>query len=165
MQGNVTPAAEANIYDDPAAADAVFAAPWPVTAVGLDVTQVTEMPQDYLRALARDGGEVGRFIWDITRFYENFYRSIGMPGIFVHDASAVAYLAEPSLFKTRTGPIRVVTEGLALGQTIQKPDAIRFPPNGWDGRPSQRICVGVDAVRLRHLYRQTIIAGSRLLGG
>jgi inosine-uridine nucleoside N-ribohydrolase len=158
MLGNVTPAAEANIYDDPTAADAVFAAPWPVTAVGLDVTQRTAMSQDYLRDLARDGGEVGRFIWDITRFYENFYRSIGMPSIFVHDASAVAYLVEPSLFKTRTGPILVATEGLTLGQTIQKPDAIKFPPNAWDGRPSQRICIDVDAERLRQLYRRTIIA-------
>jgi inosine-uridine nucleoside N-ribohydrolase len=161
--GNVTPASEANIHDDPVAADEVFGAKWHVTAVGLDVTQRVEMPQDYLRALAQEAGEVGKFIWDITRFYENFYRSIGVPNIYVHDASAVAYLADPSLFKTRSGAIRVVTEGLAIGQTIQKPDNRKFPPGEWDDHPSQAICVDVEAEKLRQLYRRTIIAGSRTL--
>jgi inosine-uridine nucleoside N-ribohydrolase len=162
--GNVTPASEANIHDDPVAADEVFGAKWHVTAVGLDVTQRVEMPQDYLRALAQEAGEVGKFIWDITRFYENFYRSIGVPNIYVHDASAVAYLADPSLFKTRQGAVRVVTEGLAFGQTIQKPDNRKFAPGDWDNRPSQSICVDVEAEKLRQLYRRTIIAGAKTLG-
>ena len=161
--GNVTPASEANIHDDPTAADEVFGANWHVTAVGLDVTHRVEMPQDYLRALSQEAGEVGKFIWDITRFYEDFYRKSGMPNIFCHDASAVAYLADPSLFKTRAGAVRVVTEGLANGQTIQKPDSRKFPPGAWDGRPSQSICIDVDAEKLRQLYRRTIIAGGKAL--
>ena len=159
--GNVTPASEANINGDPTAADEIFGARWHVTAIGLDVTQRVEMPQDYLRALADEAGEPGKFIWDITRFYENFYRSIGVTNIYVHDASAVAYLADPSLFKTRSGPIRVVTEGLAYGETIQKPDNRKFPGGAWDNRPSQAICIDVEAEKLRQLYRKTIIAGSK----
>ena len=161
--GNVTPASEANIHDDPTAADEVFGAQWHVTAIGLDVTHRVEMTQDYLRALSQEAGEVGKFIWDITRFYEAFYQKSGMPNIFCHDASAVAYLADPSLFKTRSGAVRVVTEGLAIGQTIQKPDSRRFPPGAWDNRPSQSICVDVDAEKLRQLYRRTIIAGAKTL--
>lgn len=156
--GNVTPAAEANIEGDPTAADEVFGAAWPITLVGLDVTQQIEMSQDYLRALSRDGGEVGRFIWDISRFYEKFYRSTGERSIFVHDASAVAYFADPTLFKTRSGPVRVVTEGLAFGETIQKPDGKSFDRSEWNNRPSQKICVAVDAERLRRLFRCTILA-------
>ena len=159
--GNVTPAAEANIHGDPTAADEVFGAKWHVTIVGLDVTHKVEMPQAYLKALSTEAGEVGKFIWDITRFYENFYRANGMPNIYVHDASAVAYLADPSLFKKRSGAVRVVTEGLAFGETIQKPDGRGFPPGAWDNRPAQDICIDVDAEKVRQLFRRTMIAAAR----
>ncbi len=159
FHGNVTPVAEANIHGDPLAADEVFGGSWPVTVVGLDVTQRTQMTTDYLQALARDGGEVGQFIWDITRFYVAFHHAAGVPNMFVHDSSAVAYLLDPTLFTTRRGAIRVVTEGLAIGQTIQKPDDYNFPPGAWDDRPSHAICTDVDSARLLSLYRRTIVAG------
>jgi len=68
VQGNVTPAAEANIIGDPEAADEIAAASWPITFVGLDVTQKTLMPTEYLAALAKDGAEAGQFIWEVSRF-------------------------------------------------------------------------------------------------
>ena len=76
--------------------------------------------------------------------------------MYVHDSSAVAYLLDPTLFTTRRGAIRVITEGLAIGQTIQKPDGHNFPPGAWDGRPSQAICIDVDSARLLSLFRRTI---------
>jgi purine nucleosidase len=157
--GNVTPAAEANILSDPHAADKALGGSWPITMVGLDVTQQTLMTTDYLKALADEGGEVGQFIWDITRLYETFHHSAGLPGIYVHDPSAVAYLIDPTLFATRRGAIRVITEGLAIGQTIQEPDGYRFRPAAWDGRPAHAICTDVDSEKLRSLYRRTIITG------
>lgn len=125
--GNVTPAAEANIWGDPLAADEVTGAAWPLTMVGLDVTQKTRMPTEYLRTIADEAGEAGRFIWDISRFYEDFHQKGGVDSIFVHDSSAVAYLLDPTLFEIRRGEIRVVSEGLAFGQTIQKPAGTAFP--------------------------------------
>jgi len=154
--GNVTPAAEANIWGDPLAADEVTAAAWPLTMVGLDVTQQTRMPTEYLRALADDGGEAGQFIWDISRFYEDFHQKGGVDSIFVHDSSAVAYLLRPELFETRLGAIRVVSDGLAFGMTIQKPASVSYPPGDWDGRPAHRVCTGVNAEGLRQLYRATL---------
>ena len=158
VMGNVTPAAEANIIGDPLAADEVTGAGWPLTMVGLDVTQATQMSTDYLRALAQDGGDSGRFVWEISRFYEDFHHKGGVSSIFVHDSSAVAYLLQPQLFTTRTGSIRVLTEGLGFGQTIQKPDGVSFPPGAWDGRPSHRVCVDVDSEGVRQLYRATLTA-------
>ena len=76
----------------------------------------------------------------------------------MHDSSAVAYLLQPQLFTTRTGSIRVLTEGLGFGQTIQKPDGVSFPPGAWDGRPSHRVCVDVDSEGVRQLYRATLTA-------
>ncbi|WP_315853087.1 nucleoside hydrolase [Rhizobium terricola] len=159
VQGNVTPAAEANIIGDPEAADEICAAAWPITFVGLDVTQKTHMPTDYLSELADLGGESGRFIWDVSRFYEAFHQAGGVPSIYVHDSSAVAYLLRPDLFETRTGAIRVSTTGITRGMTIQKPDTLAFPPGAWDDRPSHRACVSVDAAGLRELYRATILTG------
>ncbi len=157
FHGNVTPAAEANIHGDPHAADAVMGGSWPITVVGLDVTQRTRMSTDYLKSLAADGGEIGRFIWDISRFYEAFHHASGVDEIYVHDSSAVAYLLDPTLFTTRRGAIRVMTEGLSIGQTIQKPDGTSFAPGAWDDRPSHAICIDVDAAGLIDLYRRTIV--------
>jgi purine nucleosidase len=157
--GNVTPCAEANIHGDPDAADEVLGGAWPVTMVGLDVTQQTRMSTAYLEALAEEGGETGELIWRISRFYEAYHRASGVPEIFVHDSSAVACLLDPSLFEMRPGSIRVVRGGIAAGQTIQKPDGLGLPPNDWDHRPSHRICTGVNAAGLLDLYRRTITRG------
>jgi len=158
--GNITPAAETNIHGDPLAADEVFGAAWPVTVVGLDVTQETIMPAEMIERIGRHGGPDGRFIRDIARFYLDFHRKAeGMDAMFTHDASAVAYLMDPSLFTIRRGAIRVVTEGIAVGQTIQKPDTKKNTPLAWAGRPSQTICTGVEAPRLLELYYRTVTGG------
>jgi inosine-uridine nucleoside N-ribohydrolase len=155
--GNVSPVGEANVSGDPLAADGVFGAAWPVTIVGLDVTQQTIMPAEMIEQLGQHGGLEGRFIRDIASFYLNFHKTIeDMEGIFTHDPLAVAYLLEPSLFTTRRGPIRVVCEGIAVGQTIQKPDRKKRTPAAWQDRPSQTICIGVDSARVLDLYYRTV---------
>ncbi|PMS19836.1 nucleoside hydrolase [Trinickia dabaoshanensis] len=155
--GNVSPAAEANMLGDPHAADIVFGAPWPVAIVGLDVTENTIMTTGYLAKLRDEAGENGRFVWDVSRDYEAFHRSsAGLEGIYVHDSSAVAYLLAPQLYLTRSGPVRVLTEGIAAGHTIQKPIGFAAPAPAWDGRPACEVCVGVDSARMLELYARTL---------
>jgi inosine-uridine nucleoside N-ribohydrolase len=145
--GNVSPCAEFNIASDPHAADRVFTAPWPVEIVGLDVTQEVVMSTAYLDELGRSGGEAGRFMREITRFYER--HTVGRArGIFSHDATAAACALDPGRFEMRAGAVRVVTEGIALGQTIQSPADQHFPPGAWDALPQQKICTGVDSAVL-----------------
>jgi purine nucleosidase len=157
--GNVTPVAEANIHGDPHAADIVFSAPWPVTAVGLDVTHQVLMSNADFQRLREQGGSDGEFMWAISRHYVDFYsRREAIDGCYVHDSSAVAYVIDPSLFTVRRGPIRAVRDGIAMGQTIQRPDDQDFPPGDWDGYPSQGVCVDVDARRLMALFMETFIA-------
>jgi purine nucleosidase len=146
--GNVSPVAEANIANDPHAADQVLTAAWPVTVVGLDVTHEVLMSTAYLDALGRDGGAEGRFIRDITRCYEAFYERRTGGGIFSHDATAVACALDPGPFVLRTGAVRVVPDGIAAGQTIQVAQGRRFPAAQWDGLPQQSVCVEVDAERV-----------------
>ncbi|MEZ9724275.1 nucleoside hydrolase [Vibrio splendidus] len=157
-RGNVTPFAEANIHDDPYAADKVFTASWPVVIIGLDVTEESFFTSQYLDELRDDAGEVGQFIWDISRYYLKFYSDkVGMDGCHVHDPSAIAYVIQPSLFTSRSGPVRVVTDGPAEGMTIQKADQRTYMNDEWGLFPAQQVGVQVDSGTLLSLYRETLI--------
>lgn len=156
--GNVNPASEANILGDPHAADQVFCAEWPVTAIGLDVTQKTILCETDLRRLAAEGGEEGEFIARITTHYMRFHQRYGINGCFVHDSSAVAFAVAPELFTLRRGAVRVVADGLAAGQTIQRNEGVPYGPNGWDGIPEQDIAIGVEAEQVLRLLTNTLAA-------
>jgi purine nucleosidase len=155
--GNVTPVAEANVFCDPHAADAVFGATWPVTVVGLDVTHQVLMSAAYLDALGHAGGAEGRFMRDITRNYERFYQHRTGGGIYAHDASAVACALDASRFEVRHGALRVVTEGWAMGQTIQSRRGLLHSAGDWDGLPEQRACVAVDAASVLADFRACFV--------
>ena len=155
--GNVTPVAEANIHGDPHAADIVLSAAWPLVMVGLDVTMQTIMLQAQTQRIRQAAGEMGEFIWEISRFYENFYKgSRGTTGFPMHDSSAIAYVIDPTLFTTRAGAIRVTTEGIGRGQTIMAPTGSRFPAGDWDEVSPSLGCIGVDTDALLELYELTI---------
>lgn len=156
--GNVTPVAEANIHGDPHAADAVACAPWPIAWVGLDVTMNCMLHRDRQERLRDQGGEIGRFVWDISRFYEaSYFDRHQVPGFPVHDSCAIAYLLAPELFTVQQGPLRVIADGISLGQTIQVPDGRTFPYAGWADTPSQTGCLAADADAVLDLYERTLI--------
>lgn len=161
-KGNVSPVAEANIRNDPDAADKLLTAPWPVVVVGLDVTTPCVLSTARARDLADRGGPGGQFLWDISRSYEKMYQDRdGLAGCCLHDVAAAIYVVAPELFTTESGPIRAVTEGIAIGQTIQQPDKQSFPPGPWDGLPSQKACIGVDHQGVVDLYVETLVAAAR----
>jgi inosine-uridine nucleoside N-ribohydrolase len=147
--GNATPAAEANIHNDPEAADVVFSAPWQVTMVGLDVTHQVAMTPDDLAAYTHIDNPLAQHIARIVPFYAGFFRSMnGIDGIFVHDSSAVAYVIDPSLFTTVDAPVVVDTNHtVGRGKTWPKLAAERDLPE-WHGRPNVRICAAVEGRRL-----------------
>lgn len=157
LNGNVTPVAEANIAGDPLAADRVFTAPWRVTAIGLDVTrQVRLTPEDFA-SLEASGDPGCQVVARASKPYMLYHERFGVKGSYVHDSSAVAYAADPSLFTLREGPIRVVTDGIAAGQTIQRDPGIFYPAGAWDGVPAQRAADKVDAQAVRQLLMSTWI--------
>lgn len=156
-KGNVTPFAEANIIGDPHAADIVMTANWPVTVVGLDVTKETIMDNAYLEMLRTGSSRYGQFIFDITRFYADFHKkTANLDGIYVHDSSAVMYVLAPELYQTVKGPIRVVTDGPAIGHTLLKTDAVRYPLDDWADCPVQAVCCAVDVDAYLARYRSVL---------
>lgn len=161
VNGNVTPAAEANIHGDPEAADVVFTAPWKVTIIGLDVTLKTTMSSDYLAKMVEVGPSELKLLSDLSQYYIDFYRQrVGLDGMALHDSCACVYLTEPHLFEVRTGPVRVVCGGLADGKTIQAPDQGRkFVGSAWDGVPSQVICTGVQPDGVLEAIRAVLVEG------
>jgi inosine-uridine nucleoside N-ribohydrolase len=118
--GNITPAAEFNIYVDPEAADIVFKSGAPIVVMPLDVTHkalVTKPRNDAFRAL---GTEPGIAVAEMTDFFERFdkekYGSAGAP---LHDPCVTAYLIKPELFTGRHINVEVETGSkLTLGMTV-----------------------------------------------
>ena len=120
VPGNVTAVAEANIINDPVAAQAVFAAEWPVTMVGLDVTMEARFEEAHRQRLEA-GGESAEALAAMLGVYFDFYTAIlGRPSCALHDPLAAAIAlgtVEPTL--APVVPIEVdTTDGPGRGQTI-----------------------------------------------
>jgi purine nucleosidase len=115
-RGNVTPAAEYNIWADPEAAAVVFRAGWTVTMLGLDVTMRTGATAAVQQRM-RDLGPLGTEL--LLPALEQ-YRSVSEPGgPPVHDVCAVAWVAQPDLFRLDPAGIQIETAGqLTAGMTV-----------------------------------------------
>ncbi|MFD1721416.1 nucleoside hydrolase [Amnibacterium endophyticum] len=119
--GNISAVAEANIGNDPLAAHAVFAADWPVTMVGLDVTMHARFEESHRRALAEAPGAVPRALAAMLDVYFGYYTPIlGRPSSALHDPLAAAIATgqvEPTL--APVVPVEVdATDGPGRGQTL-----------------------------------------------
>jgi len=116
--GNVTPHAEANIWNDPHAAKEVFNADWPIVVHGLDVTYQIRFDRTYLENLAKSSPKVGGFINSAAQFYIEYYkREHEFDGCCPHDLLALSYLTQPEWYKLETGELDVITEGDSAGKT------------------------------------------------
>lgn len=118
--GNITPAAEFNIYVDPEAAKIVFAAGVPIVVMPLDVTHhalTTRARVDAFRAL---GTKVGDMVAAWTNFFERFDKEkYGSEGAPLHDPCVIAYLIKPELFSGRYVNVEIeTTSELTLGMTV-----------------------------------------------
>lgn len=118
-KGNVTPHAEANIWNDPHAADCVFSADWPIRMIGLDVTAEITCTQKEFDALAEANPKHGKFLSEMTPFYMAFYeKAVGLQGCMMHDPAAVIATINPALFTYEDVPLTVTTKGQEIGATI-----------------------------------------------
>jgi purine nucleosidase len=145
VPGNASPTAEANILDDPEAADIVFGMNVPITMVGLDVTEKVYMSPEVLDHIGTFKNARAQHLAKILPFYRAFHQSrYGDTGIHAHDSTAITYLLNPELFKTVQLPVRVETMGIGRGKTWAAFGRSN-KETAWEGRPKINICVDVNA--------------------
>src|SRR5260370_24921492 len=120
VRGNVTPAAEFNIYADPDAAAVVFNSGIPLVVLPLDVTHQVLSTKERVIRLEGLGNRAGRLIAAILRSHGLIEsKELGSDGGPLHDPTVIAYLLQPSLFSGRTVNVAVETRGEStLGETV-----------------------------------------------
>ncbi len=126
--GNITPAAEFNIYVDPEAARIVFQSGIPITMVGLDVTRKTSLTDDHVRVLEAAQNPVSQAAAKIGRNAINHNHERGfLVGPNMHDSLAVAAFLDPTILKWQEYYVDVETTGeLTAGETLG------YSPNAGD---------------------------------
>ena len=150
-EGNVTPAAEFNIWADPEAARRVFASGLDVTMVGLDVTHRALVTAEHAEQLRRSG-RIGEVVAELLEFYGGFHRATyGWDGSPIHDAVAVAHVIDPTLLEVERLNVRVDTESeLCRGRTVVD----LWRRTGLE--PTANVAVGIDSERFVDLLLQRL---------
>ncbi|MDP2739773.1 MAG: nucleoside hydrolase [Pseudorhodobacter sp.] len=118
--GNITPAAEFNIYVDPEAAEIVFKSGVPLVVLPLDVTHKALTNRARIEAFRALGTEAGRMVAEWSDFFERFdMQKYGGEGAPLHDPCVIAYLIRPDLFVGRHINVEIETGSeLTLGMTV-----------------------------------------------
>jgi inosine-uridine nucleoside N-ribohydrolase len=155
VPGNVTPVAEANIWNDAYAAEIVFAADWKLNMFGLDVTYDLPFEPNFITTLAEKNPTLGGFVERAAQFYTDFYsKGKDTRQCYFHDAFPIAYILEPSLFEMTEGNVRVSTDKLNQGQTSFAPFGTTASPD-WLEASTINVATKVDHPSLTELFINT----------
>jgi inosine-uridine nucleoside N-ribohydrolase len=161
--GNVNAAAEANIHNDPEAAQIVFQAGWPLTMVGLDVANKTLLTREYLDQLGGTHGPINDFIYQVAKFLVELSAKFGSPGTPMYDPLAVGVAIDSTLVKAPAMHVDVESRGeFTRGETVANRQGYvernvlhgdRYVIEGVDqAQPNAKVCVDVDADRFLRLF-------------
>src|SRR6516165_699085 len=160
--GNVNASAEANIYNDPEAAQIVFNAGWPLTMVGLDVGDRTLFTKTHLTQLQKTHGPQNDFAVGVLKFMVHLWGQ-GTGGAAMYDPLAVGVAIDAALVTTQSMRVDVETRGqFTRGETVaNRHNAVerdvlhgdRFVIEAVDTlQPNVRVCVAVHAETFLQMF-------------
>ncbi|XP_028074376.1 uridine nucleosidase 1-like isoform X1 [Camellia sinensis] len=147
--GNVNPAAEANIYGDPEAAEIVFTSGANIVITGINITRQVIMTDADLDELRQSEGRHAQLLSTMCKCYRDWHvESLGVYGIFLHDPVSFVALVRPDLFTYKKGVVRVGTEAIYMGHTLLDHEQKWDSSNPWSGYASVSVAwmVNVDEV-------------------
>jgi pyrimidine-specific ribonucleoside hydrolase len=150
--GNVTSAAEFNIYVDPEAADIVFRSNIPIVMSGLDVTNKAYILEEEYKEL-ENKGKVSALVAKLLDFYSIYGKMHGYTGNAMHDPCAIAYLIDKTLFSHKDYYVKIILDskesrGMTLADKRPKPE----------NKSNVKVLLDVDRVRFRDLLFDSLEA-------
>ncbi|KAJ9187190.1 hypothetical protein P3X46_002675 [Hevea brasiliensis] len=159
VNGNVNPAAEANIFGDPDAADIVFTSGADVIAVGINVTHQVVLTDADRDKLVQSNGKFAQYLAKILDVYFSYHHEVyNTRGVYLHDPTAFLAAVDPSLMTYIEGVVRVQTTGITRGLTIFYNKQKRFAEETeWSDKPTVKVAVTVDAPTVVKLLMERLM--------
>lgn len=159
VNGNVNPAAEANIFGDPDAADVVFTSGADILAVGINVTHQVVLSGPDREKLASSKGKFAQYLNKILDVYFSYHHdAYNTNGVYLHDPTTLLAAVDPSLVTCTEGAVRVQTSGITRGLTVLYNKQKRFgETTEWCNMPTVKVAVTVDAPRVVKLVMDRLL--------
>ncbi|XP_052172321.1 uridine nucleosidase 1-like [Diospyros lotus] len=163
--GNINPAAESNILQDPEAADIVFTSGANISVVGINITTQVKLTDEELQDIRNSNGKYAKIVTDMCVFYEAWTeKSDKFKGIFLHDPTCFVSLVRPDLFTYTQGVVRVQIEGKCRGLTLLDPGQKEWnSDNAWTvevdgvGKPIVSVAMAAQVDEIRDYVKNLLM--------
>ncbi|BFI42228.1 uridine nucleosidase [Marchantia polymorpha subsp. ruderalis] len=159
VNGNVNPAAEANIYGDPEAADIVFTCGADIIIIGINVTHQVFFTGKEMEEVRDSKGKYGKYLYDVSKFYFAYHQNAyDIDAIYLHDPTTMIAAIDPSLFTYAKGVVRVQRDGICKGLTVFNNTSKKWAePTDWCNLPEVKVAMTVDAPAISKMMKDRLM--------